>query len=75
MIIIWLKQPNEKTDNQAKRAKKMTVTFNVPENMVENISFKLTKPDGTQVEGKDNGIASRIVNGDEGLMASILAVL
>ncbi len=55
----------------AKRAKKMTVTFNVPENMVENISFKLTKPDGTQVEGKDNGIASRIVNGDEGLMASI----
>jgi peptidoglycan hydrolase CwlO-like protein len=55
----------------AKRTKKMTVTFKVPENMVENISFKLIRPDGTKVEGKGNGIAHRVVNGDDGLMASI----
>ncbi|HAQ19312.1 MAG TPA: hypothetical protein DCR40_08795 [Prolixibacteraceae bacterium] len=55
----------------AKRAKKITMSFNVPENMVENISFKLTKPDGTQVEGTENGIAFRIVDGDESLTASV----
>lgn len=55
----------------AKRTKKITMSFNVPENVVENISFKLTKPDGKQVDGKDNGIAYRIVNGDEDLTASI----
>lgn len=55
----------------AKRTKKITVTFKVPENMVENISFKLVKPDGAKVEGKGNGIAHRVVNGDDGLMASI----
>ncbi|MBA4410728.1 MAG: hypothetical protein Q8S54_10655 [Bacteroidota bacterium] len=55
----------------AKRAKKITMSFNVPENMVEDISFKLTKPDGTQVDGKDSGIAFKVVTGDEGLTASI----
>lgn len=55
----------------AKHTKKITMSFNVPENMVENISFKLTKPNGTQVDGKDNGIAYKVVNGDEGLTASL----
>lgn len=63
---------NERLTVVAKKTKKMTVTFMVPENMVENISFKLTKPDGTQIDGKDNGIAYRVVNGDGGVMASIL---
>jgi peptidoglycan hydrolase CwlO-like protein len=56
---------------KAKRAKKITMSFNVPENMVENISFKLTKPDGKQVDGKGNGIAYKVVNEDEGLTASL----
>jgi hypothetical protein len=47
------------------------MSFNVPENMVENISFKLTKPDRSQVDGKGNGIAYRITNEDEGLTASL----
>lgn len=70
----YLVETNKRNDRLtvvAKRTKKMTVTFIVPENMVENISFKLTKPDGKQVDGTDNGIAYRVVNGDEGLTASI----
>ncbi len=55
----------------ARRTKKITMSFNVPENMVENISFKLTKPDGSQVDGKGNGIAYHITNEDEGLTASL----
>jgi len=55
----------------AKRTKKITVSFKVPENIIEDISFKIIKPDGKTVEGKDNGVACRIVNEDEGLTASI----
>ncbi|MDP2336447.1 MAG: hypothetical protein Q8N05_08370 [Bacteroidota bacterium] len=55
----------------AKRAKKMTVSFKVPENIVEDISFKIIKPDGKMVEGKDKGIAYSVVNSDEGLTASL----
>ncbi len=61
---------NDRLTVVARRAKKMTVSFKVPENMAENISFKLIKPDGKQVDGKGNGIAYRIIDGDEGLMAS-----
>ncbi len=55
----------------ARRTKKITVSFKVPENIVEDISFKIIKPDGKIVEGKDNGVACRILNEDEGLVASI----
>lgn len=55
----------------AKRAKKMSVSFKVPENVVEKISFKVTKPDGTSVEGKDNGVAYRVLNNDDNLLASL----
>lgn len=54
----------------AKRTKKIAVTFKVPDNVVEDITFKIMKPDGKVVEGKDKGIAYRVVNGDEGLVAS-----
>jgi predicted nucleic acid-binding Zn-ribbon protein len=64
----------EKLTVVAKRTKKITVSFNVPENMVEDISFKITKPDGKQVDGKDNGIAYRVVDADQGLLASISGV-
>jgi hypothetical protein len=56
----------------ARRTKKMAVTFKVPDNVVEDITFKILKPDGKVVEGKHNGIAYRVVDGDEGLMASSL---
>ncbi len=62
---------NEKLTVVAKRAKKMTVSFKVPENMVEDISFKLTKPDGTRIEGKGNGIACKVIDGDANLTASL----
>lgn len=68
---MWLKPNSEKLTVMAKRTKKITVSFKVPENIVEDISFKIIKPDGKTVEGKDNGVACQILNEDEGLMASI----
>lgn len=68
---MWLKPNSEKLTVVARRTKKITVSFKVPENIIEDISFKIVKPDGKTVEGKDNGVACRIVNEDEGLMASI----
>lgn len=59
----------------AKRARKMTVSFNVPNNVSENISFKIIKPDGSKVDGKENGVAYRVVNPEEGLTASTSAVI
>ncbi|PKP45566.1 MAG: hypothetical protein CVT95_08470 [Bacteroidetes bacterium HGW-Bacteroidetes-12] len=57
----------------AKRTKKMSVSFKVPENMVEHISFQVSKPDGSVVKGKENGIAYQVVT-EEGsdLFASVL---
>lgn len=57
----------------AKRTKKMLLSFKVPENMVENISFQVTKPDGSIIKGKENGIAYQVVT-EEGsdLFASLL---
>lgn len=70
----YLAEPTKRNGRltvMAKRTKKMTVSFKVPENVVEDISFKLTKPDGTRVEGKENGIAYSVINSDEGLTASL----
>lgn len=55
----------------ARRTKKIAVTFKVPDTIVEDITFKIIKPDGKVVEGKDKGIAYHVVNGDEGLTASV----
>jgi chromosome segregation ATPase len=54
-----------------KRARKMAVSFKIPENVAESISFKVTKPDGKQVEGKEQGITHHVIeNEDDILMAS-----
>ena len=55
----------------ARRTKKMSLTFKVPDYVVENISFKIIKPDGKIIEGKENGVACRVIYGDEGLTASL----
>lgn len=69
--LIESNRKNGKLTVMSKRTKKMAVSFKVPENIVENISFKITKPDGITIEGKDKGIAYTVSsNGDE-LLASI----
>lgn len=55
----------------AKRTKKMGVTFKVPENMVETISFKITKPDGTSIDGNSKDVAISITDDTERLYASL----
>lgn len=56
---------------KAKRANKIAMSFKVPNTQVSNISFRITKPDGTQVKGNENGLAYNVVNDDENLLASM----
>jgi len=63
---------SEKLTVVGKQAKKVAVSFKIPENVAETISFKITKPDGKQVEGKDQGITHHIIeNEDDALMANL----
>ena len=55
----------------SKRTKKMTLTFKVPQTLNESISFRIVKPDGTQVEGSDKAISFKEVNDSYDLYASI----
>lgn len=54
----------------AKRTKKLAINFKVPENVVESISFKLTKPDGVTIDGKSKDLAVNITNYNEILYAN-----
>ncbi|MGE5394119.1 MAG: hypothetical protein ACM3P1_05195 [Candidatus Saccharibacteria bacterium] len=74
-FLVETTRKKDKLTVMAKRTRKMTVSFNVPNNVSENISFRIIKPDGSKVDGKDNGVAYRVVNPEEGLTASTSAVL
>lgn len=74
-FLVETTKKKDKLTVMAKRARKMTVSFNVPNNVSENISFKIIKPDGSKVDGKENGIAYRVVNPEEGMTASTSAVI
>ncbi len=56
---------------QARRTKKISVNFKVPENMVESISLKITKPDGKQISGNESGLSYTASNDDENYFASL----
>lgn len=71
--LVETSKKNDKLTAKAKQARKMSLTFNVPDNIVSNISFKITKPDGKRVEGKDSGIAYVVVDENETLLASTSA--
>lgn len=60
---------NEKLTAVAKRTRKMTMSFSMPENVVDKISFKITGPDGITIDGKDKAISFRVINEDDGLTA------
>lgn len=56
---------------KAKRTNKIAVTFKVPPSVSENLTFKITKPDGSVVAENDKAITMNIVENDEYLFASI----
>ncbi|MGE0560590.1 MAG: hypothetical protein AB7O47_02125 [Flavobacteriales bacterium] len=55
----------------ARRTKKLGVNFKVPENMVETISFKLIKPDGSTIGETSKDIAVNTSADNEILYANI----
>ncbi|OFY44271.1 MAG: hypothetical protein A2X18_01280 [Bacteroidetes bacterium GWF2_40_14] len=50
----WLKK--EKLTTRAVRAKKLTVTFDIPTKLTDKVSFKLVSPSGNIVSSDDNSI-------------------
>lgn len=68
--LVEASKKNDKLTAKAKQTKNMSLTFNVPNNIVSNISFKITKPDGKRVEGKDSDITYNVVEENETLLAS-----
>jgi len=69
----YLVETTKKRDKltvMAKRTRKMKVSFKVPDNVVENISFRITTPAGTKIDGKDKGLVYKVVNDEDELMAS-----
>jgi len=69
--LVQTTRARERLTVKARKARKMSLSFKVPENITENISFKLTKPDGTKIEGKENGLTYTIGKDNDALLASI----
>lgn len=60
---------NKMTVN-AKRTRKIALSFKVPQGITSSLSFKILKPDGSVVEGKENGISYNVVKEGNDLYAS-----
>lgn len=69
-FLVETTRKNNKLTVMAKRARKMAISFSVPNNLSENLSFKIIRPDGSKVEGNDKNVAYRVLNPEEGLTAS-----
>lgn len=52
----------------AKRTKNMKVSFVVPENLAANLSFQVTKPDGSVVKGKGLNLSYNVVEDGTNLL-------
>ncbi len=69
--LIESSRKNGKLTVMSRRTRKIAVSFKVPENMVESISFKIMKPDGSQIGGKnDQGLTFEVTNDDAGLLVN-----
>jgi len=55
---------------KAKRTNKIAVSFAVPANVTEKLSFIITKPDGKQITDNDKAISFNVIDNDENLYAS-----
>ena len=65
------KKVSQKLTAKAKKTKKMVVSFDLPQDLVTNISFRVTTPDGQVVSSKEDGIAYVVVEKEGALYASI----
>ncbi len=54
----------------AKRTRKMNVSFDVPQNVADNVRFTIVRPDGKKINSEDKSISYRIVDDSKNLTAS-----
>ncbi|HAF29461.1 MAG TPA: hypothetical protein DCG75_10480 [Bacteroidales bacterium] len=63
---------NDKLTVQARKTQKLVVTFDLPTDVGDNISFKLLTPDGKEFESKNNELAAiNILENSDNFYASI----
>lgn len=62
---------NDKLTIFARRTKKINLSFDLPQEVVANIKFKVTKPDGTIVTDEKDGLSYLIVENEPVLTASL----
>lgn len=55
----------------AKRTNRLTMGFDMPEDVVENVHFKIESPNGKIYESEIDGITMRAIEDDNNLLASI----
>jgi peptidoglycan hydrolase CwlO-like protein len=66
------KGKKEKLTVSARKTKKLKVGFNIPENIITDVTFKIITPEGKTFSSKDKFISATIIeNDDEGLVASV----
>lgn len=65
------KGKHDKLTAIAKRTKKVTVGFDVPQQMVTNIRFEITNPEGDLVTSNDKSLTFRVLENEANLYASV----
>lgn len=72
-----LKGKKDKLTVNSRRTKKLTVGFDVPQALTEDVNFKVITPQGKEFasnDGKSKEISLRIIESDAGLVASLSPV-
>ncbi len=61
----------ERLTVMAKRTRKMSFSFEVPDAIATTVTLKLIQPDGRVIEGEQNGIAHRVIENGKNYTASL----
>ncbi len=66
-----LKGKKDKLTVNSKKAKKLNLSFDVPQNVAENINFKIITPSGKAIQSDDKRVSIRVLESDVNLTASL----
>ncbi|WP_417593122.1 hypothetical protein [Owenweeksia hongkongensis] len=64
---------SEKLTVVARKTKKLKMGFDLPQNVVENVQFKITMPDGSVIDKEEDGLTATLLDIEDGsdLMVSL----
>lgn len=64
----------EKLTIKASKAKKLSLSFEIPESLAENIDFRIITPSGSTISSQDEGLAFYIAEDNRPMLASLSPV-